>query len=534
MNTNFFLFTALLVFSRVAFPQFELPDQTSPLFSGSGVCAMCHTSNGSSVLTYKERDVSPITGWRSSMMANSSKDPFWRAMVAAETIEFPELVSEIETTCTRCHAPMGHTQAIRDGQKHYTIAQMKADPLSNDGVSCTLCHQIQPENFGKESSLSGGYIITDAAEIYGPYEEPFPNPMINHTGYTPVHGTHIKQSELCGTCHTVFTPVESGGRLTNKFFPEQMTYPEWSNSIYPANGINCKSCHMSRIDEGIDIAKMPPWHKTLRSPFSEHDFKGANAFMASVFRKNADKLSLSAPPELFELTQLRAEKLITNNAVNLKLEVRQEGDKLHAKVLLKNLTGHKLPTGIPLRRMWIHFKITDTAGAVLFESGGWNEQGEIIGKNYDFEPHYQIITSEDQVQIYEPVLRDATGKMTYSLISADGYIKDNRLPPVGFTQDNKYYESIRPAGVEEDKDFNRDGRGNDGTGSDCTEYKIKINTPQTIRVSASVCYQTVKPEIAEHLFRHSHNDITAFKEIYLSHANRPIIIGLEELVTEIK
>ena len=49
-----------------------------------------------------------------------------------------------------------------------------------------------------------------------------------------------------------------------------------------------------------------------------------------------------------------------------------------------------------------------------------------------FEPHYTEIRSPDQVQIYEDILSDAQGAVTTGLLSAVGYVKDNRLLPHGF------------------------------------------------------------------------------------------------------
>ena len=56
-----------------------------------------------------------VTYWRSTMMGNASKDPFWRAVVAEEVHRFPTLQQTIETTCTKCHAPMGYKEAIFNG-----------------------------------------------------------------------------------------------------------------------------------------------------------------------------------------------------------------------------------------------------------------------------------------------------------------------------------------------------------------------------------------------------------------------------------
>jgi hypothetical protein len=182
--------TFIFAFHLIA--QIPLPTQTSSIFSGAGNCVICHSSNGI-VLTEDGVDISPITHWRSSMMGNSSKDPFWRAIVAEEVHEHPQLQNVIETTCTKCHAPAGYRQAIQNGNQYYSIAEMKQDPLANDGVTCTSCHQINSANYGQTASYSGGYEITTDRIIYGPYTNPFAQPMISNVNYnvayTPQIGT---------------------------------------------------------------------------------------------------------------------------------------------------------------------------------------------------------------------------------------------------------------------------------------------------------------------------------------------------------
>lgn len=141
---------------------------------------------------------------------------------------------------------MGNVNAFKLGEDSYSIAQMNADPLALDGVSCSVCHQITPESMGKSS---GNFLTSDNQTIYGPYPNPFGNPMINHTGYTPVHSDHIKDSRLCASCHTLLTnPVDLDGVPTGGEFVEQAPFQEWENSIYPEQGTSCYSCHVPEID----------------------------------------------------------------------------------------------------------------------------------------------------------------------------------------------------------------------------------------------------------------------------------------------
>jgi hypothetical protein len=173
----------------------QLPGGQSTLFSGSNNCAVCHASNGQAN-TENGIDVSPVTQWRSTMMANAARDPLWRAKVSAEIATFPALAEDIETKCTRCHAPMGNFEAEYHGAPGYSISEMINDPLALDGVSCTLCHQIQPDNLGASSSYSGHFQVDDSGVIFGPYSNPLVGPMQMMSGYTPTPAAHTATSEL--------------------------------------------------------------------------------------------------------------------------------------------------------------------------------------------------------------------------------------------------------------------------------------------------------------------------------------------------
>ena len=49
-----------------------------------------------------------------------------------------------------------------------------------------------------------------------------------------------------------------------------------------------------------------------------------------------------------------------------------------------------------------------------------------------FQPHHEVITSPDQVQVYETLLRDAKGEFTTSFVRGCETVKDNRLLPRGW------------------------------------------------------------------------------------------------------
>lgn len=515
-------------FTGILFSQ-ALPTGTSTLFNGSGICEYCHAAEpGDTVMIHNGLDVSPISYWRSTMMGNASKDPFWRAMVAEEVHRFPQFQETIETTCLRCHAPMGYTEAFYNGQTSYSMDELRQDPLANDGVSCTVCHQIQPDNFGSQDSYNGHFIIRADSVLYGPYPDSDTIYMPNVTGYSVEQGLHMDQPELCATCHTLFTPyIDNQGNFAGDF-PEQTAYLEWKNSIYPAQDIKCQTCHMPIIYDPIKLAGYGGFPR--RTPFWKHTFVGGNTYMLKMLRDNIDSLNVTAYPEHFDSTIARAEAFITEKALNLSTETDFQNDSLVVKVKLENLAGHKLPTGIPFRRMWIHIKVEQAGGSPVFESGNWDSAGKISGYNSDFEPHYQMINSEDQVQVYEGVFADVDAQVTYTLLRAAQFLKDNRIPPKGFTSQHiSYQDSTEIYGnALSDPDFNKDG-STEGTGSDIVTYKIPALPNTQYNIFVEVCFQSIKPEVVDQIRNLTEPDILTFIGMYDALPNLPMIIKSDEL-----
>jgi len=523
-SINFFI---ILFISSVS-AQSPLPTEKSTLFSGSGNCILCHNSNGSA-MTWNGIDVSPITYWRSTMMGNSSKDPLWRAVVAEEVHNFPQHQELIESTCLKCHSPMGYTQAIYNGQTGYSMAELKQDPLANDGVSCTACHQIKPDNFGTQQSYSGNYIIHADSLLYGPYEDSDTTLMWALVGYKSAFSPHVNQSEFCATCHTLFTPtMDAQGNIIGEF-PEQTPYIEWKNSIYPAQNIQCQDCHMPKIYDPILISGMgnfPP-----RTPFWRHTFVGGNVYMQNLLKNNIDSLGLTAEPEHFDSTIARTENGLKELSVELTAssKYRFQDNLLEVKLFIKNLTGHKIPTGIPFRRMWIHLKVEQGIGNVVFESGQWDATGKIINYNSDYEPHYDVINSEEQVQVYEGVFVNNEQQVTYALLRAYEYIKDNRLPPQGFSTSHLSYDTTKIVGnAVDDPNFNRIGMVQ-GTGGDSVTYLIPALPNAEYRITAEVCYQTIKTELVDHIRPINNGDINRFVNMYDALPNVPFIMKQEVL-----
>ena len=216
--------------AALVYPEFSgggLVFDRGDLFAGSGLCTGCH----SAMTDATGKDVSLGRNWSATMMANSGKDPYWLATVRSEVELEPELRAVIEQKCATCHMPMAEVTALAAGEATLLLDEGFSSPdhylhnLARDGVSCTLCHQVEADNFGQPESFSGGFAIDLAIPngsrlSYGPYQvgRQLVNIMQSSSGYIPQQGAQISQSELCGTCHNLITPFvdaqrAGGGRI---------------------------------------------------------------------------------------------------------------------------------------------------------------------------------------------------------------------------------------------------------------------------------------------------------------------------------
>ncbi|HRX98117.1 MAG TPA: T9SS type A sorting domain-containing protein [Bacteroidales bacterium] len=497
----------------------ELPMGYNSLFAGSGECLQCHDEQVNSQGEF----IGIISDWRSSMMANSSKDPFWRAKVSHETLVNPEHAELLEDVCTRCHAPLGNFNAHFNGQEFYSIAEMETDSLARDGVSCTLCHQIMPESLG---NYSGEMLIGENKTIWGPYQNPFGNPMINHTGYTPTYSSHIEESQLCGSCHTLLTPtIDYEGNITGTYFPEQAIYHEWLNSNFKENNITCQKCHMPHIDDLVQISSMPPWLDG-RTPFAKHHLAGANVFMLKLLKENMEVLGITATEQQLDSTINRAKRMLQQSSLTLELtETSRTSDTLFLELALTNLSGHKFPTGYPSRRAFIELFVVD-GNDTIFHSGEIDNEFNIVGEDDTYEPHHAIINDPADVQIYEMVMGDVNLEPTTVLAYAYQHLKDNRIPPAGFTSAHFAWDTVAVSGLAlNDADFNKN-EGVEGSGSDNVKYHIPLNGNNgLLSIKALVHYQTVSNKWLEHMFSYTSGEIDNFKSMYESADKTPVVIG---------
>jgi hypothetical protein len=498
----------------------EVPAHQGVEFATSDNCLACH--NG--LIAGSGEDVSIGVSWRASMMANSARDPYWQASVRRETLDHPSHADAIQDECAICHMPMARTAAHAAGGRGrvFALAPGQGDSdehrLAADGVSCTLCHQIGPERLGTRESFVGGFTLAprtaDGMKMFGPYdvEGGLKRTMHSATGARPEKAEHMRQSEVCATCHTLYTEAFGPKGEVIGSLPEQMPYLEWRHSAFARQTgdgqRSCQSCHMPDV-ESAPIASVLG---EPRERLARHTFLGGNFFMLRMLNRFRSALGVTAPaPELEAAAQATERQLASDTATIALTRAALAGGRLEADVDIRNLTGHKLPTGYPSRRVWVHLSVRDAGGAIVFESGAVDASGRIAGNDSDadgkrFEPHYDEIRTSDQVQIYEAVMAGRDGTPTTGLLTATQYVKDNRLLPRGFDKATAMPDIAVHGGAAQDPTFTDSG--------DRVRFSVPVKGSGPFTVAVELRYQPIAYRWADNLRPYSAPEPRRFVSFY--------------------
>ena len=487
----------------------DVPADPEDLFLTSDRCLACHKG----VAAPDGTDVSIGFDWRASMMANAARDPYFHAALRREIMDYPDAAGDIEGECSRCHMPMAAIAAMEEGRSGQVFANLPigrargpyAD-FAADGVSCSLCHQIQPDGLGSEETFTARFRISaespaEGRAVFGPFAPDQGGVEIMHsaTGFRPGEGAHVASSGLCASCHTVVThSVRQDGAAQGPPFPEQAPYLEWEASSYAAageGGSTCQDCHMPEVAADVPVTRVLG---RARPEVSRHVFRGGNFFMLRMLNRYREELGVVALPQELELAARRTVDHLRDATATVEVSHPvMNGDRLEALVTVHNLAGHKFPTAYPSRRAWLRVRVTDAAGRRVFESGTLTPDGRVMGDDHDadgsrYEPHHTTIDSPDQVQIYQAVMVDGDGAVTTGLMSAERWVKDNRILPTGFDPASADARVQPAGGAASDADFT--------AGSDRVRYSVAVDPAAgPFTVEAELWFQPIGYRWAENL-----------------------------------
>jgi hypothetical protein len=312
--------------------------------------------------------------------------------------------------------------------------------LARDGVSCMACHRIVEDKvpFAEflKTRITGNFTTGNPAELSGPFQdkEIVTDPMNNSLGIKPKHDPYIKNSRMCGNCHTINLPLmDNPGADTNKPHLEQLTYLEWLNSAYQNEvGANskaqtCQDCHMPTkysnakgtlniplIQQPIAFIEDTQYPQTgNRLPdekiyvrfrdkgFARHQFQGLNVTLLQLFQQfmspyksNGTNILanvvlgvrqndyMSGLDDLSTAIDAFVQQAQNSTAEVSVAPVTVSGQKLIADVKVTNKTGHRLPSGVGFRRAFLEVRVVDNdTGKTVWCSGCTNELGVIVNGN---------------------------------------------------------------------------------------------------------------------------------------------------------
>lgn len=265
--------------------------------------------------------------------------------------------------------------------------------------------------------------------------------------------------QTCAECH-MESHAEDGTEFVSKIasIQERSNMPETAHTL-PANAIDLEP----------------------RAGFARHTLVGLNLFlieMADQFNEllgipTQDPMLVSNGVDPIDRTrdEMVANAMERTAAISV-ADISVSDQTLSVAVRIDNLAGHKFPSGVSFRRAFVEFEVLGAGGETLWHSGATNEYGILVGPDgapltgelwYDNQcnkivdqtswlPHFQTITRQDEVQIYQEVKLDPgdpaqvagatpscaegavplpSSNLTTSFLSICHTPKDNRLLPKG-------------------------------------------------------------------------------------------------------
>ena len=482
--------------------------------------------------------------WRGSMMSQSARDPVMWAALSVANQDAPN----VGDYCLRCHVSRGWLEgrsSPADGSS-FTPVDLRAGvacevchrlvdnvPSTTDvaaGLDLTLRAQLELSGTLPPQTLVGNamLILDPYDNRRGPFELPIdpPHPLDTYkTDLFDQAGDPVARSRACGYCHNVSNPTLSWtedppGNAPAQFwpndadtpppafgpssepgalFPIERTFDEWRASDYaqpggvlaPAfagsqpNGRvgACPDCHMPRMTGKAVILPTGVNRDCVTTGcLPEHELVGGNAWIPLILQDTRWRLHSAANAETLDVTAARARSMLARAAtLTATLTTTVTGPQITVRVT--NESGHKLPTGYPEgRRIWINVKAFNDASTLVYESGSYDTATAVLTDDAALKIYEANlgITPAWAAQINKPA-----GE-SFHFVLNNTYIKDNRIPPRGYTVANFDQPGLRPVGATYA----------DGQFWDETHYDLPSNTR---RVEVALYYQTASKEYIDFL-----------------------------------
>ncbi|MCB9916320.1 MAG: hypothetical protein H6828_14425 [Planctomycetes bacterium] len=466
-------------------------------------CRICHGNYDPSTAPYDQ--------WVGSMMAQATRDPMFHAALAIANQD----ASFAGDLCLRCHTPKGWLQGHSvptDG------SALDANAGEYDGVTCHVCHRMVDPVYDANANPiedqailaalvpqmgaqpdSAQYVIDPDDNRRGPFDLG-PGFFWHNFRQSPFH----QESLQCGTCHDVsnpaFTRQQDGTYALNAVntphpthdkrdkFPVERTFSEWSASQFAVEAIemggrfggnktavaSCQDCHMPDTSGG---ACAPGYGPIQRNDLPMHKFTGGNTWVLRAIDDLYPDWETNLTPAIIEDAITENLGMLANAA---DLETWFRGSNLVVRVV--NQTGHKLPTGYPEgRRMWLNVKLFSRGGALLQEYGHYDVPSATLTTG-----NTTVFEAKLGMDAAVATAAGLTAGESFHFVLNNTVVKDNRIPPRGFTA--AAFDAVQSPPVGET--FMEEQYWHDST------FAL---VPGTHRAVVTLYYQTTSKEYAEFL-----------------------------------
>lgn len=517
-------------------------------------CLACHTE--------------PIYGrWRGSMMSHAGRDPLMWAALAVANDDAPNAGDY----CLRCHTPKGWFE----GRSHPADGSSLQPEDIQAGVACEVCHRMVDPVGGANDQAAGidpgirsvidpalpsnyvgsGMLILDPQERRrGPFSIPT-NPEPPHptyqTDFVGQFSNAVTRSRLCGSCHNVDNPTLSWNNdppgnapaqfwpngnnqaapsfANEQLFPIERTFEEWKNSAYAqGSGVYapqfagakgdgmvsaCQDCHMRRgtghaAEFGGGDSVFRDCQTTGCLP--EHEFFGGNTWVPKLLQDSDWRLKSEDTAELNNtITNAR---LFLQKAATISATLAVTTTGKIATVRVFNETGHKLPTGYPEgRRMWLNLKAYNSNDQLIYQSGV-------------YDPATGSLTEDAEIKIYEAKLGitpelaaelgrpDVSSGESFHFVLNNVILKDNRIPPRGYTVAGFNKRGLQPIGATY----------TNGQYWDDTSYLLPAETDWVV---ATLYYQTSSKDYIDFLRSKGGEDGTSLGQMWDDLKSPPEVVA---------
>ena len=216
---------------------------------------------------------------------------------------------------------------------------------------------------------------------------------------------------------------------------------------------------MPQANGAVAIATLPA-DLAARDPFHQHHFVGGNTYLLTLLRDNMEALEVSASTEALDASIARSKAHAQRSAATVELTDSARLQSILAlTVEVSNLTGHKFPTGFPLAPRLAapdghRRRGRDCVRVGRLGRGGahyWGRRGRRCGRlRASCRPRGPARRGSP---IYESIMQNTEEEVTYTLLRAASYVKDNRLLPAGFDKETAGEDIAVVGGALTDTDF---------------------------------------------------------------------------------